>query len=182
MKRKLILGLAIFAVPAFCGLIPGLPDIVFDPSSYGQIVQDVRAAVQLLQEEQQIRQEAMMAYGMMTSPGGWKIIVANAAQTAGSRLSSRSTGSDLAAIAQLAEGRQSALAAMRQIANDPRYQPTAENAATISLLHLQAINATRDMNELQTRLDYQAQVKQYQAQDQGFAGAVEDMTAWHLQQ
>lgn len=182
MKRKLIFGLAIFAVPAFCGLIPGLPDIVFDPSSYGQIVQDVRAAVQLLQEEQQIRQEALTAYAMMTAPGGWKIIVANAAQTAGGKLASRSTGNDLAAIAQLAEGRQSALAAMRQIANDPRYQPNAENAAAISLLHLQTVNATRQMNELQADLNYQAQVKQYQGQDQGLAGAVEEMNAWHLQQ
>lgn len=182
MKRKLVFGLALFSVPAFCGLIPGLPDIVFDPSTYGQVIADVKAVLKVYEQEQQVEQNVRMAAAFVRSPGAWKQIVVNAAQATGSALGKPSTGSDLAAIAQLAEGRRTALEAMRQIASDPRYQPTAENTAQVSLLHLQAVNATREMNELQATLDYQAQVKQYQAQDEGLASAVEDMTKWHLQQ
>lgn len=147
-----------------------------------QSVKQVAQGLKMIREGQMAYEQVQQAAAFVRSPGVWKQIVVNAAQATGSALGKPSTGSDLAAIAQLAEGRRTALEAMRQIASDPRYQPTAENTAQVSLLHLQAINATREMNELQATLNYQAQVKQYQAQDEGLAGAVEDMTQWHLQQ
>lgn len=181
MKRGLVAGAALLGIGFAAYGQFGIPSIVFDPSSYGQIIQDVRAAVQLLNLEQRIRQEAIMSYAMMTSPGGWKFLVANAARTAGSRLSTPSTGNDLAAVAQLAEGQQSALMAMRQIASDPRYQPSAQNAAAVSLLELQTVGTTRQMNQLQHHIDFEAQSSAYVAAANGGIGPQSAaISAWRL--
>jgi hypothetical protein len=168
MKRKLCLGILIASLVA--------PTLSY---AFGE---DIVYLIQMIRNGDLIYQQATQAAAFVRSPGAWKQMISNATVSASTILGKPSAGYDIIALQQIAEGRQSAIEAMRQIVNSPGFQPTASNTAQVSLLHLQAVEATRQMNELQATLNYQQQVKQYQAADPGMSAAVEEMNAWHLKQ
>jgi hypothetical protein len=182
MKGKLVMGVVLSTAPAFCGLIPGIPDIVFDPQTMAEVMEDVRAGLQMVEVGKQTKAQITSMAAFVKTPSGWKTLVFRAAGQSGSLLGKSSTGRDLQALAQLTEGRQGALEAIRQIANDPAYQPTAENSAAISNLHLKAVEATVQMNQLKAELDFKDKVAQYKAADPGMADSLDQIDNWHVKQ
>ncbi len=170
MKKKLLMGLMLFASPAFCQF--GFPSIVWDPKTMTQVIQDVNQAVRLYA----LVQNTAAAF----KSGSWQMAFQAATMDAAAGLAVASPNIDPTRVVQLSKAiRLANMAAQESYLVGVR--PTTGNAALLSMLAMQQAQAIVQRDQMQGALNYQSQVKQYQAHDTSFTDATE-ISNWRVQQ
>lgn len=146
MKKK-VLFLAGFV--AVCTIPANAQWTVIDPTNVAESIKIFEQAKQLYSQGQQIYSQARQVAGFVRSAGGWKTLLNNTSYSLGMP----SLGNDITALAQIKRSNQAAKDILNRITNDAGWQPTAENAAIIQMLHLETVKGVMQENQMQDQLN-----------------------------
>jgi hypothetical protein len=153
MKHKLFIGLMLSVSPAFCQF--GFPAIVWDPKTMAQMVQDVNQAVRLYA----LVQNTAAAF----KSGDWQYAFQAVTMDAAAGLAATSPSMDPTRVAQLAK----AIKLANRAAQESYLvggRVTTGNAALLSMMAMQQIQAQIEHDQLANNLQFQSDVDSYAQQ------------------
>jgi len=171
MKLKLFLGVVIataMTTPVFAQF--GF-QIVWDPRTMAQVVQDIQQARKAYALEQQI-------HAFISNPGSWRYLLQAEAMQMGRMAGIPPNLLNASDLLLLSQSRQSAIEALNRAATIGNV--TNENATLGSLLGIQAAQAAVQQRQIQAQIDSDTQVDTYLRRGTGIGPQAAKIAAWEV--
>ena len=150
MKRKVCAGAAALLVLAAMPMPAqfGFGMVEPGPGWWAHLAAEYKEFVDIVQQGRKVYDQTQQMAGFVRSAGNWRGLLNNASASLGMP----SLGSDITALTQIKRSNRAAIDILNRISNDGGWQPTAENATLIQMLHLETVKGVMEQNRLENQL------------------------------